>query len=153
MLSAKKALHQSAPAGLSAKHSVASVHAVNQALAAQHAPVDHGPSLQNGASVNADTHSRTSFSSDFSLDDPLIPELISWISCAAILGGLAGSFAIASCCKALAQSSSKAQALPPQSPSSSSSSSSNDDSSDELDDLLAQYEIDLEAAEALQKAS
>ncbi|KAA6427287.1 MAG: hypothetical protein FRX49_03044 [Trebouxia sp. A1-2] len=33
-------------------------------------------------------------SSAFRLDDPLIPELLSWISCAAILGGLAGSVAV-----------------------------------------------------------
>ncbi|DBA66512.1 TPA: hypothetical protein ACH3X2_002482 [Trebouxia sp. C0005] len=40
-------------------------------------------------------------SSAFRLDDPLIPELLSWISCAAILGGLAGSVAVASCCEAI----------------------------------------------------
>lgn len=40
-------------------------------------------------------------SSALTLDDPLIPELLSWISCAAILGGLAGSVAVASCCEAI----------------------------------------------------
>jgi len=40
-------------------------------------------------------------SSAFRLDDPLIPELLSWISCAAVLGGLAGSVAVASCCEAI----------------------------------------------------
>ena len=34
-----------------------------------------------------------------------MPELLSWISCAAILGGLAGSVAVASCCQAIRQAS------------------------------------------------
>ena len=94
----------------------------------------------------------------FSLDDPLIPELLAWISCAAILGGLAASVAIASCIEALGHNGSIHQPppLPQQQAKGSSfrsSSSDLDDELDELDDLLEQYEIDTEAAEAVQKAS
>lgn len=86
----------------------------------------------------------------FSHDDPLIPELLSWISCAAILGGLAGAVAVASCCEAIKQANGIAPApevVLPQADSSSDTA----DSSDE--DVFAEYEQDTSAGQALGKAS
>ena len=86
----------------------------------------------------------------FSHDDPLIPELLSWISCAAILGGLAGAVAVASCCEAIKQANGISPApgvVLPQAD----SSSDTGDSSDE--DIFAEYEQDTSAGQALGKAS
>lgn len=67
-------------------------------------------------------------SSAFRLDDPLIPELLSWISCAAILGGLAGSVAVASCCEAIGRAKGAPITSPPTSTAMASSSSMDSDS-------------------------
>jgi len=84
----------------------------------------------------------------FRLDDPLIPELLSWISCAAILGGLAGSVAVASCCEAISQANgtSTVPALPLQCPDPNSNIAS-------AGDEVVQYKQDTEAGQALEKAS
>jgi len=67
-------------------------------------------------------------SSAFRLDDPLIPELLSWISCAAILGGLAGSVAVASCCEAIGRAKGTPITLAPTSNATACSSSMDSDS-------------------------
>lgn len=86
--------------------------------------------------------------SAFSHEDPLILELLSWISCAAILGGLAASVAVASCCEAIRQASGCAPA----------SSLQHGDSDSEVeglhyDEQLAVYEESTQAGQALEQAS
>lgn len=83
----------------------------------------------------------------FSHDDPLMPELLSWISCAAVLGGLAGSVAVTSCCKAIRQATGCAPAPSLQ--------HSDSDSDAELpsDEQLEIHEEDTQAGQVLDKAS
>ena len=93
-------------------------------------------------------------SSAFRLDDPLIPELLSWISCAAILGGLAGSVAVASCCEAIGRAKgalvTSAQTSTATAPSSSMDSDSEGSSSSEASKDFHQQ--DPQAGQALGKA-
>ena len=83
--------------------------------------------------------------SGFTCDDPLIPELLSWISCAAILGGLAGSAAVASCCKAIRQASGC-------SPFPSLQQIDSDAEDTAFDDSIAMHEQSTQAGQALEKA-
>lgn len=96
----------------------------------------------------------------FSLSDPLIPELLSWVSCAAILGGLAGSVAVASCCEAIG----RAKGAPPSAaatsaldaadaPASPLSQSDSDRGGSLPGDVSMDYQQDTQAGHALQKAS
>lgn len=87
----------------------------------------------------------TMTASAFSHDDPLMPELLSWISCAAVLGGLAGSVAVTTCCKAIRQAAGC--------PSAPSLQQSGSDSDAEFDEQLAMYEEDTQPGQALDKAS
>ena len=83
--------------------------------------------------------------SAFGHDDPLMPELLSWISCAAVLGGLAGSVAVNTCCKAIRQAAGCASVPALQ--------QSGSDSDAEFDEQLAMYEEDTQQGQALDKAS
>lgn len=74
-----------------------------------------------------------------------MPELLSWISCAAVLGGLAGSVAVTTCCKAIRQAAGCAPAPSLQ--------QSGSDSDAEFDEQLAMYEEDTQPGQALDKAS
>ena len=78
-----------------------------------------------------------------------MPELLSWISCAAVLGGLAGSIAVTSCCKAIRQATGCAPA-----PSLRQSDSDADsDAEIPFDEQPEMYEEDTQAGQALDKAS
>ena len=76
-----------------------------------------------------------------------MPELLSWITCAAVLGGLAGSVAVTSCCKAIRQASGCAPAPGLQ------HSDSGSDAELPFDEQLQMYEEDTQAAQVLDKAS
>lgn len=85
--------------------------------------------------------------SAFGHDDPLMPELLSWISCAAVLGGLAGSVAVTTCCQAIRQAAGCASAPSLQQCGSGSEAESS------LDEQLAMYEDETQPGQALDQAS
>ena len=85
--------------------------------------------------------------STFRHDDPLMPELLSWISCAAVLGGLAGSVAVASCCKAIRQATGCAPAPSLQ------HSDSGSDAELPLNEQSEMCEEDTQAGQVLDKVS
>ncbi len=93
-------------------------------------------------------------SSAFRLDDPLIPELLSWISCAAILGGLAGSVAVASCCEAIgrAKGTPLTSSLTSTATASSSSIDSDSEGSSSSEASKELHQQDAQAGQALGKA-
>ncbi|KAL3148404.1 hypothetical protein ABBQ38_013861 [Trebouxia sp. C0009 RCD-2024] len=106
----------------------------------------------SGSAMKADTSTpadlcksqhETVTTSAFSRDDPLIPELLSWISCTAILGGLAASVALASCCEAIRQASGCAPA------SSLQYGDSDSDGELQFDEQLAMCEESTQAQQAL----
>ncbi len=94
-------------------------------------------------------------SSAFKLDDPLMPELLSWISCAAVLGGLAGSVAVASCCEAIgrAKGAPLTSALKSTTTASSSSIDSDSEGSSSCEASKEFQQQDIQAGQALETAS
>ena len=96
----------------------------------------------------------TAPSSAFRLDDPLIPELLSWISCAAILGGLAGSVAVASCCEAIGRAKGAPVTSAPTSNATASTSSMDSDSEGSLSNEASKelHQQDLQVGQALGQA-
>ena len=96
----------------------------------------------------------TAPSSAFRLDDPLIPELLSWISCAAILGGLAGSLAVASCCEAIGRAKGAPVTSAPTSNATASTSSMDSDSEGSLSNEASKelHQQDLQVGQALGQA-
>ena len=91
---------------------------------------------------------RTGAASAFSLEDPLMPELLSWISCAAVLGGLAASAAVASCCEAIRQATGCAPAQSWQQ-----DNTDSDLKELQFDEQSAMHEESTQAGQALEKAS
>ena len=89
----------------------------------------------------------TTTASAFSHDDPLMPELLSWISCAAVLGGLAGSIAVTSCCRAIRQATGCAPAPSLQ------QSDSGSDAEVSFNEQSELYQDDTQAGQVLDKAS
>lgn len=95
----------------------------------------------------------TAPSSAFRLDDPLIPELLSWISCAAILGGLAGSVAVASCCEAIGRATgAQVTSAPTSNATASTSSMDSDSEGSSSNEASKELQQDLQVGQALGQA-